>query len=152
MSYKERSIWVSLFILLYIWADYFLALNTIYLAGNLTVSNIRGLLLDVVVLTIALEIGHHVLVAIIDNKNANYDEDERDRLITLKASNYAYYVLSFTAIGAILHLLFPIMSQGLTGAFQLPSEYIVVHLIIVGALLAEIAKFSVQLFFYRRGF
>ncbi|ARD45317.1 hypothetical protein [Colwellia sp. PAMC 21821] len=79
MSYKERSIWVSLAITIYIWFNYF---STLYWAAQqdtLTTSVMQSALLTVVIMTIVLEIFHHIVIAIIDNKNANYDEDERDK-------------------------------------------------------------------------
>ncbi len=153
MSYKERSIWVSLAITLYIWFNYF---STIYWSAkdnSLTIENMQSALLTVVIMTIVLEILHHIVIAIIDNKNANYDEDERDKLISLKGSQIAYYILSFTTIIAVVHLLlFPVINKGLVNLLNLPNEYILMNIIIFGALLAETAKFSTQLFFYRRGF
>ena len=103
-------------------------------------------------MTIFLEIMHHIVIAIIDNKNANYDEDERDKKIALIGNQNAYYILSFTTITAVLHLLFPVMSQGLVTALKLPNEYVIINIIIFGALVAEIAKFATQVFYYRRGF
>jgi len=152
MSYKERSIWVSFAITLYIWFNYFSTLYWSAKDNSLTISNMQSALLTVVVMTIALEILHHIVIAIIDNKDANYEEDERDKLISLKGNQIAYYILSFTIITSVLHLLFPIMTQGLVDLLKVPSEYALINIIIFGALLAEIAKFSTQLFFYRRGF
>lgn len=153
MSYKERSIWVSLAITIYIWFNYFSTLYWSAKDGSLTMSSMQSALLSVVIMTIVLEILHHIVIAIIDNKNANYDEDERDKLIALKGSNVAYYILSFTTIAAVIHLLlFPVIDRGLVNMLDLPKEYILINIIIFGALLAEIAKFSTQIFFYRRGF
>jgi len=152
MSYKERSIWVSLAITLYIWFNYFSTLYWSAQQNNLTVDAMQSALLSVVFMTIALEILHHVVIAIIDHKNANYDEDERDKKISLIGSQNAYYILSFTTIAAVLHLLFPVMTQALVVMLNLPNEYIIINIIIFGALAAEITKFSTQVFYYRRGF
>ncbi len=152
MSYKERSIWVSLAITLYIWFNYFSELYWSAKQNSLTTDSMQSALLVVVFMTIFLEIMHHIVIAIIDNKNANYDEDERDKKITLIGSQNAYYILSFTTITAVLHLLFPVMSQGLVTALKLPNEYVIINIIIFGALVAEIAKFATQVFYYRRGF
>lgn len=152
MSYKERSIWVSLAITLYIWFNYFSELYWSVQQHTLTTSSMKSALFTVVIMTIALEILHHIVIAIIDNKNANYDEDERDKQISLIGNQNAYYILSFTAIAAVIHLLFPLMSQGLVDALSLPSEYAIINIIIFGALTAEITKFSTQIFYYRRGF
>ena len=44
------------------------------------------------------------------------------------------------------------MSQALVSALNLPSDYVIINIIIFGALIAEITKFSTQVFYYRRGF
>ena len=152
MSYKERSIWVSLAITIYIWFNYFSELYWSAQQNTLTTSSMQAALLSVVIMTIVLEIMHHIVIAIIDNKNANYDEDERDKQISLIGSQNAYYILSFTSIAAVLHLLFPFLSHELESVLGLPNEYVIINIIIFGALLAEIAKFTTQVFYYRRGF
>jgi hypothetical protein len=103
-------------------------------------------------MTIALEILHYIVMAIIDHKNTNYDEDERDKQISLIGNTNAYYILSFTVITAVLHLLFPVMTQSLVSALNLPSDYVIINIIIFGTLVAEFTKFSTQVFYYRRGF
>ena len=152
MSYKERSIWVSLAITIYIWFNYFSTLYWSAQQDTLTTNVMQSALLTVVIMTIILEVFHHIVIAIIDNKNANYDEDERDKKITLIGTQYAYYILSFTTIAAVLHLLFPFMSQRLESLLNLPNEYVIINIIIFGALVAEIVKFATQVFYYRRGF
>ncbi|MGB1263769.1 MAG: hypothetical protein ACPG52_12730 [Cognaticolwellia sp.] len=152
MSYKERSILISLAITLYIWYHYFSELYGSAQQGTLTTTSMQSALLAVVIMTIVLEIGHHIVIAIIDNKNVNQGEDERDKLISLMGSRHAYYILSFTAVTAVLHLLFPVMTQGLVLALELPNEYVIINIIIFGALVAEITKFATQVFYYRRGF
>jgi C4-dicarboxylate transporter len=152
MSYKERSIWVSLAITIYIWFNYF---STVYHSvqnQNLTISIMQSALLSVVIMTVVLEILHHIVIAIIDNKNANYDEDERDKKIALLGANNAYYILSFTTIVAVVHLLFPFMSHHIEALINLPNEYVIINIIIIGALMAEISKFATQVFYYRKGF
>ena len=152
MSYKERSVWVSLAITLYIWFNYFSTLYWSAQQGSLTTNSMQKALLTVVIMTIVLEIMHHIVIAIIDNKNANYDEDERDKQIALIGSQNAYYILSFTTIAAVVHLLFPVMSQTLESLLNIPNEYFIINIIIFGALVAEVVKFSTQVFYYRKGF
>jgi C4-dicarboxylate transporter len=152
MSYKERSIWISLLITIYIWFNYFSELYWSAQQGTLTTSSMQEELLSVVAMTITLEVLHHIVIAIIDNKNANYDEDERDKQISLMGSQNAYYILSFTAVATVLHLLFPALSHGLVLALNLPNEYAIINIVIFGTLVAEITKFATQVFYYRRGF
>lgn len=152
MSYKERSIWVSLAITLYIWFNYFSTLYWSIQQDALTIGIMQSALLKVVIMTIVLEILHQIVIAMIDNKNANYDEDERDKKITLLGTQNAYYILSFTIMAAVLHLLFPVMSQTLESVLSLSNEYVIINIIILGVLVAEVVKFSTQIFYYRRGF
>lgn len=101
---------------------------------------------------------YHVTIAIIDHKNSQGIEDERDKTIALIASKNAYYILAFTVITVIIHLLFPVMHQKQLNMLlqpenvAIPNEYLLINIIIFGALLAEIVKFSTQLFYYRKGF
>jgi hypothetical protein len=158
MSYKERSTWISLAILIYIWFEYFSELFSLHFAGNLTIENVNGLLLAVVIKTIVLEVILQIVLAIIDNKDANYSADERDTLITLHGSRYAYAILSVGALLTVLYTVFPTLSTFIIFpskeliSIALPDEYKLMHLIIIFALMAEIAKFSTQIFYYRRGF
>ena len=157
MSYKERSTWISLAILIYIWLEYFSELFALYNANQLNVDAVNGLLLTVVIKTIVLEIVLQIILAIIDNKDANYSADERDILISLRGSQYAYGILSVGAFLAVFYTIFPTLTIFTLIPIKelvliaLPNEYKLMHLIIVFALMAEITKFATQLFFYRRG-
>lgn len=158
MSYKERSTWISLALLIYIWLEYFSELFSLHSASLLTVETVNSLLLAVVIKTIVLEVILQIVVAIIDNKDANYSADERDILISLRGSRYAYGILSIGALLTVLYTIFPTLSTLFIFpskellSIALPNEYKVMHFIIVFALAAEITKFSTQIFFYRRGF
>jgi len=152
MSYKERSIWVSLFVTLYIWVNYFSQVYSAAADLTLTVDLIKDLLIEVVIMTVILEIALKIFIAIIDDKDADYSEDERDKLIMLLGAKQAYNILSFTIIVAVVHLLFPGPTQFVTYNLNLPQEYAVINLIILGGLIAEVAKFATQVFYYRRGF
>ena len=152
MSYKERSIWISLCITLYIGFNYFSEIYWKVQDNSLTLESMRSALLVVVLMTIFLEILLHIIIAIIDSKNANTDADERDQQISLLGINNAYYILCFTIATATFHLLFPVMRQHVVDSFSLPNEYLIINIVIFGTLIAEITKFSTQVFYYRRGF
>ena len=152
MSYKERSIWVSLGILLYIWFNYFtniFALNNLQI---LTIENVNELLFDVVIITIVLEVILQIVIAIIDNKDANYNEDERDKIISLHGFRYAYFILSMGVVLAVFYTVFPTLATYIFPSVTLPNGYMVMHFIIVFALIAEITNLVTKIFYYRRGF
>lgn len=152
MSYKERSIWASLAILVYIWFNYFNELSALHLAGQLTMEAVNDLLVDVVILTIILEIALQILIAVIDHKDANYNEDERDKLISLHGSRNAYAVLTIGVFLAVFYTVIPTLSTYLFPTIEMSNAYKVMHLVIIFALAAEVLKFSTQIFYYRRGF
>ena len=152
MSYKERSIWVSLGILVYIWFNYFTNIFALNNLQELTIEKVNGLLLDVVIITIVLEIILQITIAIIDNKDANYSEDERDKLISLHGCKYAYFILSTGVFLAVFYTVFPTLATYVFPSITLPNGYMVMHLIIVYALIAEITNLATKIFYYRRGF
>lgn len=152
MSYKERSIWASLAILIYIWFGYFNELSSLHIAQQLTTETVNNLLLNVVILTIILEIVLQITIAIIDNKDADYSEDERDKLISLHGSRNAYGIMTVGIFLAVFYTVFPTLSGYLFPTVDLPNAYKVMHLIIIFALVSEVIKFATQLFYYRRGF
>lgn len=158
MSYKERSTWISLAILVYIWLEYFSDIFSLQSAGQLTVEAVNSLLLTVVVKTIILEIILQIVLAIIDHKDANYAADERDNLINLHGSRNGYAILSLGAFMIVFHTVFPSIATMTFlpslpfESLSLPNEYNIMHLVIIFALIAEVVKFCTQLFFYRRGF
>jgi len=152
MSYKERSIWVSLAILVYIWLNYFTDLVSLHITNTMTVDAVNGLLMTTVIQTIVLEIALQIVLAIIDHKDASSPEDERDKLITLHGSRAAYCILSVGVFLAIFYIVFPTLSTYIFPTIELSNTYKVMHLIILFAVIAEITKFSTQIFYYRRGF
>tara|TARA_B100000767_G_C19414156_1_gene389204 strand:- start:41 stop:511 length:471 start_codon:yes stop_codon:yes gene_type:complete len=152
MSYKERSIWLSLGVLVSLWFNYFYALNELHVMQKLTVEAVNDLLFNVVIFTIILEVMLQIVTAVINNKEANYSADERDQLISLHASRNAYSLLSIGVFLAVFYTVFPTLSSYVFPTMNLPNAYKVMHLIIIFALISEILKFTTQIFYYRRGF
>ena len=105
MSFREKSAWISFFCLLifgglYGWhvvqVEFFHARDNpmVYVGGTFAA-------------LVALEIALHVAIAIQSPKEARTPKDERERLIDLRASRVAFYVLligTFLSIGIGMHL------------------------------------------------
>lgn len=91
------------------------------------------------VIFILIEIIGHSVVATKNNKEANAESDERERLIVLKSSYYSSHLLGFCLIG---HLIVNML-------FQIPflSTYFVFIIFVV----AEIVNYASQLILFRRG-
>ena len=152
MSYKEKSIWVSMLITSYILYYY---LTGIY---DLSVNNLisdeaqMSLIRSAIILVIILEIISQTIIAIIDHKQADQKDDERDRNINLIASKNAYVVLIVGIVSAIFHaqiLEFTSINIGFSG---LSNGFNLLNIIIGSFLAAEIIKYISQLYYYRRGF
>ena len=89
---------------------------------------------------VALEVGLHVAIAIQSPKEARTPKDEREKLIDLRASRVAFYVLldgAFASIGLGMHL---------PGA----NRFLMADLL-MGAIIATLlVRFGVQIALYRR--
>ena len=151
MSYKEKSIWASFFVLIYLWCHYFLSVNALQEAQSLTTSAINTLLFIVVVKTIFLEVILQTIIAIIDYKQLDVKEDERDKLISLYANRNAYWLLSLATPIAVFYTVIPTLSGYLYSNNDLPNEYIIMQLLIIVAVCAEVLRLGSQLFYYRVG-
>jgi hypothetical protein len=129
MSFREKSAWITFFTVL--------LFTGLWLTHTLRVEMLRAhddhpmvWFFGTVAVLIALEIGLHVAVAKQTPGEARTPKDERERLIDMKASRVAFYVLlagTFTSIGT-LHI--PganrlIMAQCLMGSilFSLLSRF-----------------------------
>ncbi len=135
-SFEEKSIWISLLTISLIFGYYFVRIFKMASQDNINVAQSIVLLISVIVMVIIVEVVFHIIIALKDRPEAL---DERDRLIELKATRNAYFVLVF---GIFL----PIV-----GIAAQVRPFIVAHVIMFIFVLSEITKFLTQLFYYRRG-
>ena len=85
MSFQEKSVWVSLIIILLAFGSYFSSIYDGLQAGSLDRLEVVGLFIGLVVTVIALQIAGHIVIALANPKDADQPGDERDKLISLKA-------------------------------------------------------------------
>jgi hypothetical protein len=78
-------------------------------------------------------------IAVVTPKEANAPADERDRIISDKAGNWAGYVLALPALAGAL--VFWVIQDG----------NILFHAVIAGLMLSQIAEYAFQIWLYRRG-
>ncbi|WP_448564320.1 hypothetical protein [Thalassotalea ganghwensis] len=152
MSYKEKTIWLSLVILLLIWGDYGLTMIELANSQALNQALINDLLKSVIIQTIVLEIVLHIILAIINHKDANAQEDERDKLISLRATQHAYILLSIGVAVAVFYTIAPALNNVILPASTLAYHEKVIQIVIFFMVFAEVYRLSTQLFYYRRGF
>ena len=135
-SFHEKSIWISLATISLIFGYYFVRVFKMASQDQINVVESIVLLISVIVMVIIVEVVFHIILALRTRPEA---QDERDRLIELKATRNAYFVLVF---GIFLPIACIAASV---------RPFIVAHVIMFIFVLSEIAQFLSQLFYYRRG-
>jgi len=136
MSFKEKSAWVMLIALS------MTGLGYIYIVTKTPLSLAPPILPTIIAYTIALTllaILGHIVIALWNPKEANAATDERDRLISIRASHFSSYIL---AIGVVIAL----------GLYLIQYDASVMFYTIFGSLiLSQITEYLLQITYYRRG-
>lgn len=139
MSFREKSAWISLATYLLVYGWYFWALASAMMAGNADTAHFMNLLVGSVFFLIQLEIVLHVIAAIQSPKEAMAPEDERERLIELKATRIAYFVVSSGAVFAVGAIFFGV------------DNFHVANGLFFALVLSVLAKCGSQVIYYRLG-
>jgi hypothetical protein len=137
MSFREKSAWISLICLALVFGVYFGTLLSSSEEANFQESG-HAFVLAVIIL-VTLEVVLHVLAAW-RAPDARSPADERERLIALKATRVAFYVLAagaFLASVAIVH--------------APANRWLLANAVLFAIVTAEVVKFGVQVVLYRRG-
>ncbi|HZM94499.1 MAG TPA: hypothetical protein VFB92_13800 [Vicinamibacterales bacterium] len=137
MSFREKSAWISLMLIVLVFGPYFWLVGRSF-AGQTHVHG--GTQFALILLFVVLEIVLHIAVAIQSPRDAEAPSDERDNLIDLRATRVAFYVLFGGALISIFTLHFPVNVWTL-------SQFVLFSIVV-----AELVKFGSQIVFYRRGF
>jgi hypothetical protein len=134
LSFQEKSLWLMFASLVGVFGFYFVTVlpaDTINVMPNQVVFFVLA-----VVMLVVTQIVGHVLIAIVDR---NTKTDERDRLIELKGTRNAAYVL---ATGVFLALCAVLVTEG---------NFVFTHVLLGFWVLAQLVEIGSQLFLYRRG-
>jgi hypothetical protein len=139
MSFREKSAWISFFCLLIFGGLY--AWHSV--RGEFF--RVRGIgpmvfVFGTMAALVALEIGLHVALAIRSPKEARTPKDERERLIDLRASRVAFYVLfagTLSSIGIGMHL---------PGA----NRFLMANCLMGSIIATLLVRFGTQIALYRR--
>jgi hypothetical protein len=138
MSFREKSAWISFICVLIftgIWIAHFLRLEIFESLSH----NELAWLVSTVVALVALEIGLHVAAAFQSPRDAKTPKDERERLIDMKASRVAFYVL---LVGTFLAI----------GTLHIPgtNRFTMAQCLMGSILSALLARFATQIALHRR--
>jgi hypothetical protein len=136
MSFKEKSIWISLIATALIFGYY--AIRVFQIETNQNVGHAEMVLftLTIIISIIVVEIVSHILLAIAHRPET---ADERDEAIELKATRIAYFLLVIGVFAAVGQFWFS------------PTPPFICHILLFSFILAEIASDITRLVYYRRG-
>lgn len=135
MSFREKSAWISLVLIVLLFGAYFWRAFT----GEMRGGQAMHWFLLIVVAFVVLEVVLHVAVAVQAPRDARAPKDERERLIELRATRIAY----FTLMGGALLSIFTIHLGAGAGT--------IVSYAFLSVVVAELVKFASQIVFFRRG-
>jgi hypothetical protein len=138
MSFREKSAWISLVVILVVFGIYFGDLARHLLSPVHAHRSYVVFFFLLVPLVVLLEVVLHILAAIRAPSDAKAPQDERDRFINLKATRIAFYVLvsgAFVSIGTV-HV----------GA----GPGLLANAVLCAIWLAELTRLGSQVYLYRR--
>ncbi len=153
MSFSEKSAWISLVIMIYIWGDYLFNLVGMH-SSDIDMDSKKSaaivMLNTAIIAVIMAEAVFHTVLAMAYPNKEDQEGDERDKQIEMSATKPAYAIMFTGVVVTIGHLLiveqFPQMSDS---SIQIP--FIGVHILMFSALLAEIVRFVMMIKSYRSG-
>ena len=154
ISFKERCVWVSFLVTLWIFGDYFFNLLGLSdLPAEQGKESALDLLGRAVLFVTILEIVFHSIIAATDRKEAEMGGDERDKSIAQRANQYGYYVLSTGVIFVVGRMMlveaFPRFADE-NSSIYVPM--LTAHILLFSFILSELIRFGAQIWFYRRGY
>lgn len=139
MTFREKSLWVTLAGTVLAFAAYFwLAFASLLPtpAAKDLLPHQAALFMVTTALLVFILVGGHVAIAVFDRRT---EPDERDRLIGLKGSSHGSFVL---ACGVFLALCTALVTEG---------NAIMAHVLLGFWVLAQSVEIVSQLVLYRRG-
>ncbi len=136
MSFREKMHWASLVAILLGFGFYFGTLHTIPHTGH---DYYLSLLIAIVGFIIVAMTISAIIFAIQNSKDAHAKADERDKMIHMRGTHAAYYVLVLGAWGAVVTAHF---GHGM---------FFMLNLLLFVVVLAECIRIGAQLYYYRRG-
>lgn len=141
VSSEEKSTWVSLAIITFVFAGYFSQVYEGLMSGTLDKAAVFGLFIGAVVSIVVLEVALHIVIAVLNVKDADQPSDERDRLFSMKAGNISGWVLGFGVLIISAH----------TFIQELDSLW-VANLLLFAVFVSQVVSYALQIFYYRRGY
>lgn len=140
LTFHEKSIWVSLTSTILVFAYYFSQAIILLNTPETPLPALINLFLVVIVAIIIIQVFMQSLIAFIFREDADSEDDERARVITLKATQISHYILIVGVWASILSIYFEL------------SAIMLANMILFFFVLSEVIGYIAHLIFYRRGF
>ncbi len=142
LSFREKSIWISLVSTALFYGYYFLrAFNEIFYIKNYS-PGLIFLFITITILIIVVQIISHIIVSVFSKtarEEARERDDERDRLIKAKGITNSHYVLSAGVWITCMWMPF------------LETTFIMANILMLFFVLATVFDYATQLVYYRKG-
>lgn len=152
ISFREKSLWVSLLVTTVVAGIYGdTVVNLLFAGQDALVSEITSLMLRVVFVFVVLEIVLHAALSMKDQEGADQQEDEREQLFRLKANNVGYWVLSIGVVSCIIQQMLNanIGFEAQSAIANLSQARLELKMIVV-FWLSEFIRFATELFYFRK--
>ena len=137
MSFREKSTWISFVLLLAISIPFFYQGVRIE-SGRTSSEASFHLFLALVIVFIVGEIVLHAIIAMQSPRDARAPKDERERLIDLKATRVAFFVLMTGALLVIVMVHFPV------------DRLEILQALLLSVVVAELTMLGARIVYYRR--
>ena len=139
MSFREKSAWISLIGLLVVFGIYFLNFASM-VAGRGPIAPMIPLIIAPLAALIIAEVVLHLLIAVLSPKDARTPKDERERLIELKATRVAFFVLLGGGLLTMVTMHLHVRDRA----------FLMGHSVLFTLFAAGVVKFGGQIVLYRR--
>lgn len=148
LSFREKSAWITLLVLLFVYLPYFSRVSRFAQRAELSLPTVVGLFIPALILQIALMVIAHIAISV---GARDPGRDERDRAIEAKAFRNGYFVFS-TAIccAAMWMLTFSTLQKAGEQTAWLSIGGIS-QVLLLCLVLAEVTKYGTHVICYRRG-
>ena len=139
MSFEEKSTWTVLFTFLLVYGWYFLQVSAALAHNDVASVDYQSTMGITVAALIGITIAAHIVLAILAPEDTD-KPDERDREINVRGEYIGGFVVSTTALAAMV-----------LAMLEMPHFWIA-NALLLGLVAAELVTNCIKIFYYRRGF
>lgn len=140
MSFREKSLWVQVGIMIYLWIWYFGRVGIWLFDGSIDREETLGMFFAMTIILVVLSVVSHIILSIVSPKDAESPVDERDRQFADRAGNYASFMLGG---GVVMISIYSVMNS--------VSAITMVHALVLLLITVDIVTNGLQIMYYRRG-